>query len=127
MKIMIDTNAYSSFKRGNSKTMEILARADEILIPVPVLGEIRAGFRCGNREVDNLKELDDFLFTPRVKIQPMGEETALFYSEIFTALKKAGRPVPVNDLWIAASALESGSPLLSSDAHFDFIPGIIRK
>ncbi|MDX9801544.1 MAG: type II toxin-antitoxin system VapC family toxin [Spirochaetia bacterium] len=127
MKIMIDTNAYSAFKRGNGKTLEILARADEILVPVPVLGELRAGFRFGNREEDNLKELDDFLFTPRVKIQPMGEETALFYSEIFSTLKKAGRPVPVNDLWIAASALESGSILISSDAHFDFIPGIIRK
>jgi predicted nucleic acid-binding protein len=127
MRVMLDTNGYSAFKKGHAQTVEILRRADEILVPVPVLGELRVGFRAGNREEENLEALQAFLFSPRVRIHPLGEETAIFYSEIHGALKKAGKPIPINDLWIASAALECGAILVSRDTHFDLVPGIVRR
>ena len=127
MRLLIDTSAYSGFKRGDTATTEALARAEEILIPVPVLGELRVGFRGGAREAENLLELEEFLDSPRVSVLSMGEETAIRYAEIYTGLKSAGTPIPTNDLWIAASVLETGSILLSRAAHFDLVPGIIRR
>jgi len=126
MRVMVDTNAYSSFKRGDARIIGILAQADEILIPVPVLGELRAGFRSGNREAENIGELHAFLSSPRVRVHPLGEGTAIFYAELHGTLKKASKPIPMNDLWIAASALESGSILLSNDAHFGAVPTLVR-
>jgi tRNA(fMet)-specific endonuclease VapC len=127
MRLLIDTNAYSGFMRGDKATVEALARAEQILIPVPVLGELRVGFRGGSREAKNLLELEEFLESPRVSVQPMGEETAIRYAEIYASLRSAGTSIPTNDLWIAASTLETGSILLSHDAHFDLVPGIIRR
>ena len=109
MRVMLDTNAYSAFKKGDTQIIEILGGADEILIPAPVIGELRVGFRAGNREEENLKEFQAFLLSPRVRIHPIGEETAIFYAEVHGALKKAGKPIPINDLWIASSALECGA------------------
>jgi len=127
MRVMVDTNAYSGFKRGEAAIIEAFACADEILIPVPVLGELRAGFKGGTREAENLGELEEFLANRRVNVHLLGEETAIFYAEIYTSLRSAGKPIPTNDLWIAASALETGSILLSGDIHFDSVPGLIRR
>ncbi len=127
MRIMVDTNAYSGFKRGDGGIVETLARADEILVPAIVLGELRAGFKGGRREGDNLRELEEFLATPRVSVHPLGEETAIFYAEIYTTLRAEGKPIPTNDLWIAAAALETGSILISRDAHFEAVPGLVRR
>lgn len=127
MRIMLDTNAYSAFKKGDVETIEALASSDEILIPTPVLGELRSGFRAGTREAAKLKELEAFLTAPRVRIHPLGEETAIFYTEIYHSLKTAGTPIPTNDLWIAAAALETGSILLTGDAHFDSVAGLVHR
>jgi len=127
MKLMLDTNAYSDFMRGDALVRELLAQADEILVPVPVLGELRSGFRSGNREADNLREWEGFLSSPRVRVHPLGETTAIFYAELHGSLRASGKPIPTNDLWIAASALETGSILLSRDTHFNAVPGIIRR
>lgn len=113
MRLMIDTNAYAAFMRGDQDVYELLARADEILIPTPVLGELRAGFRIGSKEVQNLDELHRFLASPRVSIHPLGEASAVFYAEVHSALRTAGKPIPTNDLWIAAAALECGAALLT--------------
>ena len=127
MRVMLDTNAYSAFKRGDATIVESLSKADEILIPTPVLGELRSGFRAGTREAANLKELEAFLASPRVRVHPLGEETAIFYAEVHGALRAAGTPIPTNDLWIAAAALETGSVLLTRDAHFDSVAGLVRR
>ncbi len=127
MRVMLDTNAYSGFMRGIPEVVETLAHADEILVPVIVLGELRSGFRAGNREKSNLLELEEFLASPRVAIHTIQEETSIFYAEIFNGLRSRGTPIPTNDLWIAASALETGSILVSRDTHFDLVPGLIRS
>jgi tRNA(fMet)-specific endonuclease VapC len=127
MRVMLDTNAYSAFKKGAVEIVELLAKADEILLPTPVLGELRSGFRSGNREAENIRDLESFLGSPRVRIHPLGEETAIFYAELHSSLRSEGKPIPTNDLWIAASALETGSILISRDTHFDAVAGLLRR
>ncbi len=124
---MLDTNAYSSYMRGDGETAELIAHADEILVPTPVLGELRAGFRAGTREGENLELLEQFLSSPRVEVHTLGEVTAIYYAEVHGALRTAGTPIPTNDLWIASAALESGSILVSADSHFDAITGLVRR
>ena len=125
IRIVLDTNAYSAFKRGDVSVIEQVARADEILIPVPVLAELRLGFRAGSQEKRNLNELEEFLNSNRVSIPLMGEQTALFYAQVFSTLKQKGTPIPLNDVWIAACTLEAGAILISNDAHFRHIDSLM--
>lgn len=122
--IALDTNEYAAFKRGDDAAKELVARADRIVIPLPVLAELRAGFRGGNRESLNLDELERFLSSPRVDVPPMTEQTAILYAEIFGTLKNKGTPIPINDVWIAAVSLEQGAILFSLDEHFRRIDGL---
>ncbi len=127
IRILLDTNAYSDFKRGAQNLKHIVAEAQEILVPIPVLAELRVGFLGGSQETRNLAELEQFLATPRVHVPPMGEQTALFYARIYSDLKRAGTPIPINDVWIAASSMEAGAVLITSDAHFQHIAGLLVK
>lgn len=122
--IALDTCEYAAFKRGDAMAIDRIARADRIIVPLPVLAELRLGFRGGNREARNLDELERFLSSPRVVVPPMMEQTAILYSEIFGNLKNKGTPIPVNDVWIAAVALEQGAILYSRDEHFSCIDGL---
>ena len=123
--LALDTNAYSGFKRGLVEVVDQLARAERILFPVPVLAELRIGFRGGSREALNLDELEQFLCSPRVEICSLTEQTAILYAEIFGTLQRKGTPIPLNDVWIAASAMEQGAILLSADAHFAWLDGLL--
>jgi tRNA(fMet)-specific endonuclease VapC len=123
--LALDTNAYSRFKRGEAGLVDELGRAERILISVPVLAKLRIGFRGGSRETVNLDELEQFLSSPRVEICPMTEQTAILYAEIFGTLQRKGTPIPLNDIWIAASAMEQGAILLSADTHFARIDGLL--
>ena len=125
MKLYLDTNIYSAFKNGNEKIRDILENADEILIPATVLGELYSGFHIGSLTEMNLTELDDFLSKPGVSIVEINKEIAFRYGFITKKLRKQGTPIPTNDIWIAASAMDSGSILLSSDKHFKNIPGLM--
>ncbi len=124
MRICLDTSAYSAFKRGNAQALDVIQRAEEIVFPAVVLGELLAGFRIGRRDRQNLDELDRFLDSPRVRIASLDVETAQRYAELISFLRSEGRPIPTNDLWIAASAMQWGLRLLSADAHFGELPQI---
>jgi len=123
--VALDTNAYSGFKRGLAEVVDQLAKAERILMPVPVLAELRIGFRGGSKEARNLDELEQFLSSPRVEICSLTEQTAILYAEIFGTLQRKGTPIPLNDVWIAASAMEQGAILLSADTHFTRIDGLL--
>jgi tRNA(fMet)-specific endonuclease VapC len=127
MKVLLDTSAYSAFKRGDGAISDLLAQGEVIFVPVPVLGELRAGFRLGGKEERYLAELEEFLRRPRVRVHSCSDETAIFYAEIYARLRALGRPIPTNDLWIAAAALESGSILLSYDDHFHAVAGLVTR
>lgn len=116
--LALDTNAYAAFKQGDEGVVAALRAADDLILPVAVLGELLAGFAAGNREAKNRGELAQFLRAPRVRVAPITEATADNYALIFAALRRKGKPIPSNDLWIAASALEHGAALLTLDKHF---------
>lgn len=123
--ILIDTNAYVAFKRGDVSAKEIMRHAEILAISPIVLGELLSGFEGGSKTKRNRDELQQFLQTSRIKIYSITPDTANFYSRIHSLLKKNGTPIPTNDLWIAAQASENGCVIYSYDKHFKMIEGII--
>jgi tRNA(fMet)-specific endonuclease VapC len=122
--IALDTNAYVAFKRGDGAAVELLRCADHLLLSVTVLGELLAGFSCGTQEARNREELSRFLASPRVELCASASETADAYAQIYRDLRRKGRPIPSNDIWIAASCLERGALLFSFDRHFEEVDGL---
>ncbi len=122
--VALDTNAYVAFKRSDERVLEVVRQAQTIAVSTVVLGELLAGFLGGTREASNRKELAQFLGSPRVRTVAVTQATAEFYARVFTDLRRKGRPIPSNDLWIAAGALELGAPLLTFDRHFSEIDGL---
>ena len=123
--ILIDTNAYAAFMRGDASVTEIIQHAELLAISPIVLGELLSGFEGGNKTKKNRDELQQFLKSSRVKLFSITSATANFYSQIYSALKNKGKPIPTNDMWIAAQSLETGSVLCSYDKHFKAIEGLI--
>ncbi|MFO1217256.1 MAG: type II toxin-antitoxin system VapC family toxin [Burkholderiaceae bacterium] len=122
--ILLDTNAYTAFMLGEAEIVEVVALADRLLVNCTVLGELLGGFAVGPRESRNRVELARFLDSPRVEVVPITTVTADSYAVVFAGLRRKGKPIPTNDLWIAASALEHGAALLSGDSHFRHIDGL---
>lgn len=126
MKICIDTNIYSAFKKGDEQITKLLETCDELLVPAVVLGELYAGFYLGSRLKRNLEELETFLKMPGVSIINIDKEIADRYGSLIKILRKEGTPIPTNDVWIGAAVLETGTKLATFDAHFNHIPGIVQ-
>lgn len=124
MRICLDTSGYSAFKRGQDGVLDLVQRAAEIVLPAVVLGELLAGFRIGSRERSNRQELNAFMESPRVRVAPLDFETAERYAEILLYLRDRGTPIPTNDIWIAATAMEWGLRVLTTDAHFGRLPHV---
>lgn len=124
-RILLDTSAYSAFKRGHSQARHRIREASQIQLSPVVLGELHAGFLKGARQADNLAELAQFLASPRVEVVAIGEETASRYAVILESLRRAGAPIPTNDIWIAASAMQLGSILVTTDPHFKRVAQIV--
>ena len=121
MKILLDTNAYSALRRGRSEVVEYVRRSEEVLLSAVVVGELLFGFRNGSRYEENVRALQDFLEDANVRLLPVTWATADFFGRVSAVLRKKGRPIPTNDIWIAAHAMEAGADLLSSDPHFEEI------
>ncbi len=123
--VIVDTNAYASFKRADPSIIEVVQHAEIIGITPIVIGELLAGFDGGNRATQNRVELQKFLESSRVKVYNITIDTGHFFSEIYCSLKVKGKPIPTNDMWIAALAIEHGCVVCTSDKHFSFIEGLI--
>jgi tRNA(fMet)-specific endonuclease VapC len=123
-RILIDTNIYSYALRGNDEVVEVLRSVEEIGFSVISIGELLSGFKGGAKERKNRTELEKFLDSPRVVIYPVDEDTTEYYAEIINNLRKIGKPVPTNDIWIAAIAFQNGLKVFTKDAHFKDIPGL---
>ena len=124
-KILIDTNVYSYAMKGEARAIAILQRAHEIGICSISIGELLSGFKGRRRERENRNELEKFLDAPRVTLYRVDEDTAEFYAEILNDLRKRGKPIPTNDIWIAAAALQHGLRLFSMDRHFEAVAGLL--
>jgi len=123
-RLLIDTNIYSYALKGEEGVVEVLRRADEIGFSVISIGELLSGFKLGGKEQKNRKELEQFLDSPRVVVYSVDDGTAEFYAQILNDLRKIGKPVPTNDIWIAAVAFQNGLKFFTKDAHFQAIAGL---
>ena len=124
-KILLDTNAYTALLKGNESVLDALAQAKTVFMSVFVLGELYAGFKGGSKETKNRKQLDDFLRRPSVRILTATQETSDIFGTIKNRLRSAGKPIPINDVWIAAHATESGSHIVTFDSHFNAVSGLL--
>jgi predicted nucleic acid-binding protein len=121
---MLDTSAYSQLRRDHPGLIERLESAIQISLSVVAFGELIAGFLGGPRPRENEAVLERFIGAFEVDIVEVNRSIAFRYGEIQSELKRKGRPVPANDLWIAASAMERSVELLTFDRDFRHIPGL---
>lgn len=118
MRYCLDTSAYSHFKRGDPQVVDLIDRAEWLGVPVIVLGELAVGFQQSARRAANQSELERFLSNAAVEVLPVSEDVASLYADVVLDLKKAGSPLPANDIWIAAIAARHGATVLTYDTHF---------
>jgi len=123
-RIVLDTSAYSWLRTGHPETLRIVANARIILVPTIVLGELSAAFRIGRRERDNVQALGRFLARPDVEVVDANADVANEYGRVFAALRRAGTPIPTNDIWIAATTVHARGHLLTFDRNFDRVGGL---
>ncbi len=123
--IILDTNAYTHLLAGDQDVLNALGAAETVYMSIFVLGELYAGFLGGSKEKENKSILHKFLEKPTVKILNSTAETAEVFGMIKNNLKNQGSPLPINDVWIAAHGIETGSTVLSFDSHFRKISGLL--
>jgi tRNA(fMet)-specific endonuclease VapC len=122
--ILLDTNAYTAFKRNQNEAVAIIGSVDIIAINSIILGELLGGFALGNKPEINRYELEKFMESPRVKILPIDEKTSEYYAIIYAQLRKKGKPIPTNDIWIAATAMQHNLILFTYDSDFKNIDNL---
>ena len=127
MRVLLDTSAYSALARSNQEIYDILSLATEVFIPSIALGELLSGFYGGSRRAENVAELESFLEKPSVKVLQVTAETALHYAQVDQFLRRKGKPIPRNDVWIAAIAIKHGLQLVVIDKHFREIPMLLLR
>jgi tRNA(fMet)-specific endonuclease VapC len=118
MKISLDTNAYSGFMNGNPIILDYIIEAEIVYVSTVMLGELFAGFRGGRKYSANIEELKLFLLKDGIRTIDVTIETSEIFGEIKAELSKKGKMIPINDIWIAAHTIETGSKLLTYDANF---------
>ncbi len=126
MRVVLDTSAYSHFRANHTAVVDRIATADLVCVPTIVLGELEAAFRLGRRTADNRAKLEAFLQEDFVSVISVTPDVARRYGELFTELRRAGTPIPVNDIWIAATAIDASAHLLTFDRDFDRISRLDR-
>lgn len=123
-KILLDTNAYSEFMSGNKLVFDYIIEAEEVFLSTVVIGELFAGFYGGKKFAKNKDDLKLFIEKDSIKIINVSIETAEVFGELKSGLYKKGKMIPLNDIWIAAHTIETGSKLVTFDSHFKQINGL---
>ncbi len=122
--MILDTNALSAFANGNEEVCRVLEGALGHQLPVIVLGEFSFGILASRHreayEAWLAERLQEF------EILSIDGETAQHYADIREELRQVGRPIPQNDLWIAALARQHHLPIVSRDSHFDKVKKVKR-
>jgi tRNA(fMet)-specific endonuclease VapC len=123
-RLVVDTSAYSRLRGGDVRILDRVAAATLLLLPAIVLGELEAGFALGARAAENRRSLSELLAEPFVQVLPIDAAVASRYGALFAQLRRAGTPVPTNDIWIAAAAIDRGATVLTFDDHFRHVSGL---
>lgn len=126
MRILVDTNRYRDFCDGVPEAVERMRTAELVCIAFVTLAELRAGFLAGTAGRPNERTLALFLNRPRVRILWPDEQSTHHYARLFLQLRKQGTPIPTNDIWIAALAVQHDLVLVSRDSHFDRLQQLPR-
>ena len=126
MRVALDTNRLTDLFQGDAALADRLGECDEVWLPLVVLAEIKAGFYGGSQQHRNESLLQGFLAKSTVGILLPARGTAEHYARLFVQLKRAGTPIPDNDLWIAALVLENDLQLITRDQHFECVPQLLR-
>ena len=122
--VALDTSAYSHMIAGHEGVLDAVARAEVVYVPAIVLGELEAAFRLGRRQKQNHRALTEFLDEPFVEVLSVTPSVAQRYGRLFAELRTMGRPLPISDVWIAATSLDGGAHLLTFDRDFERIVGL---
>ena len=123
-RLVLDTSAYSRLRGGDARILDRVAAATLVLLPAIVLGELEAGFALGARAAENRRSLSQLLAEPFVQVLPIDAAVASRYGAIFAQLRRAGTPVPTNDIWIAATAIDRGATVITFDERFRHMRGL---
>jgi tRNA(fMet)-specific endonuclease VapC len=123
-KVILDTNAYTRLLAGDENVLDVVASAETVFMSIFVLGELHAGFLGGTKEQENRDVLKRFVLRPSVKILNATHETAQVFGSIKHSLTLKGTALPINDVWIAAHGIETGSVIITYDTHFNHVPGL---
>ena len=126
MRVALDTNRYVDLCRGVDEVTDVLETAEAVLLPFIVLAELRAGFAVGKHGAENERVLRRFLMKDGVSALYADEQTTRVYASVFRQLRAQGTPIPTNDIWIAALALQHDLVLCARDHHFDHLPQLAR-
>ena len=120
-KVALDTNALSAYLAGDAGAMRVIDAQAELYIPLTVYAELLAGFHAGSRLQANLQALQQFMANEAIIILEINHDTAKTYAKIYASLRAKGRPIPTNDIWIAALCLQYGCDLMTRDRDFDYV------
>jgi tRNA(fMet)-specific endonuclease VapC len=126
VRVALDTNRYVDLCKGVAETRALLEEAEAIVLPFVVVGELRAGFVHGRRQVENEGILRRFLMKDGVRVAYADDQTTHHYAAVFRQLRKQGTPIPTNDMWLAALVLQHNLALHARDKHFDHLPQLSR-
>ena len=121
-ELALDTNAVIAYRADVSEVVGLIDAAERVFLPLPVLGEALYGAKISGRPAENLVSVHAFAATCTI-LEP-DVRTAEVYADLRAGLKAAGRPIPENDLWIAALCVQWGIPLLTRDRHFEWIAAL---
>ncbi len=123
-KAFLDSNAFRKIADIHKPILDELDLCDKLFVSPIVLGELFDGYKRGNKEKQNKTKLQEFISRYVVEIPKISKETAEIYAQIKYQLAKKGKPVPINDIWIAAQTMEFGAVLMTYDKHFEEIDGL---
>lgn len=126
-RLLVDTNAYTALFAGHEGIADLISDSEAILLSAVVVSELLDGFLGGTREEENRRDLDQLRAKSRTVVVPITADTAEWFATVKQQLRRKGTPIPINDVWIAASALEHGATLVSLDRHFENVDGLLRR
>ena len=127
MTVCLDTTAYIDLFRGNKAVAQFLSECEKVVVPAAVVAELFDGFFSTPDSIEDQVAMELFLSRPNVRFKDADLSVAMRYGFLARQLRKKGRPIPVNDIWTAATAFEVGaSAIVSYDRHFDVFDTIRR-
>jgi tRNA(fMet)-specific endonuclease VapC len=126
VRVALDTNRYVDLCKGVDETVALVEHAEQVVLPFVVVGELRAGFAHGRRQVENERVLRRFLMKDGVGVLFADDQTTHHYASVFRQLRKQGTPIPTNDMWLASLVLQHNLALHARDRHFDHLPQLAR-